>query len=166
MNNKKYSNVYYPVRRVSDLKDMISSSADLYKDTAAFLQKDRPGGTFMPVSYKEFKDKMDALGTRLLDMGLAGKKVAIVGESCWQWILTYFAVACGVGVIVPLDKNLPVDEMKNLLIRSGASALVYTKRSEKALKPILEASGSVEYLISMGEDTHTETVYSLDKLIE
>ena len=145
---------------------MISSSADLYKDTAAFLQKDRPGGTFMPVSYKEFKDKMDALGTRLLDMGLAGKKVAIVGESCWQWILTYFAVACGVGVIVPLDKNLPVDEMKNLLIRSGASALVYTKRSEKALKPILEASGSVEYLISMGEDTHTETVYSLDKLIE
>ncbi len=166
MNNKKYSNVYYPVRKVSDLKDMISGSADLYKDTAAFLQKDRPGGTFMPVSYKEFKDKMDALGTRLLDMGLAGKKVAVVGESCWQWILTYFAVACGVGVIVPLDKNLPVDEMKNLLVRSGASALVYTKRSEKALKPILEDSGSVEYLISMGEDEHTETVYSLDKLIQ
>lgn len=166
MNNKKYSNVYYPVRKVSDLKDMISSSADLYKDTAAFLQKDRPGGTFLPVSYKEFKDKMDALGTRLLDMGLAGKKVAVVGESCWQWILTYFAVACGVGVIVPLDKNLPVDEMKNLLVRSGASALVYTKRSEKALKPILEDSGSVEYLISMGEDEHTETAYSLDKLIQ
>lgn len=126
MNNKKYDGIYYPTRQVTDMKDMIRSSTTLFRDIPAYLQKDKPGGTFQPVTYGEVREKMDALGTRLLDLGLSGKKIAVVGESCWQWILTYFTVVCGVGTIVPLDKNLPVDEMKNLVERSGASALVYT----------------------------------------
>lgn len=166
MNNKKYDGVYYPVREIKDLKDMVTSSARLYGDQAAYLQKDKPGGTFRPISYQRFYDEMEALGTRLMDLGLCGKKIAVVGESCYQWILTYFAVVCGVGVIVPLDKNLPVDEMKTLLSRSGASALVYTKRSEKALKPLLEGELDVEYLISIGQDEHTEKTLSFYKLIE
>ena len=166
MNNKKYDGVYYPVREVTDLKDMIESSAALFKDVPAYLQKDKPGGTFQPVTFGEFKEKMDALGTRLLDMGLGGKKIAVVGESCWQWILTYFAVVCGVGVIVPLDKNLPIDEMKSLVQRSGASALVYTKRSEKVLAPLFEEKYDVEHFISMGQSEHSEKALSLDELIE
>ncbi len=166
MNNKKYDGVYYPVREVADLKDMIESSASLYRDVPAYLQKDKPGGTFQPITFGEFKEKMDALGTRLLDLGLGGKKIAVVGESCWQWILTYFAVVCGVGVIVPLDKNLPIDEMKSLVQRSGASALVYTKRSEKALAPLFEEKYDVEHFISMGQSEHSEKALSLDELIE
>jgi len=166
MNNKKYDNVYYETREVTDLRDMISSSSELYKDLPAYLQKDKPGGSFQPVTYGEFKDKMDALGTRLLDLGLGGKKIAVIGESCWQWILTYFSVVCGVGVIVPLDKNLPVEEMMSLVKRSGATALVYTKRSEKNLAPLFEDKCGVEYFISMGQEAHTEEVLSLDRLID
>lgn len=166
MNNKKYDGVYYPVREVADLKDMIESSASLYRDVPAYLQKDKPGGTFQPITFGEFKEKMDALGTRLLDLGLGGKKIAVVGESCWQWILTYFAVVCGVGVIVPLDKNLPIDEMKSLVQRSGASALVYTKRSEKALAPLFEERYEVEHFISMGQSEHSEKAMSLERLIK
>lgn len=166
MNNKKFDNVYYETREVTDLRDMISSSSKLYKDLPAYLQKDKPGGSFQPVTYGEFKDKMDALGTRLLDLGLRGKKIAVVGESCWQWILTYFSVVCGVGVIVPLDKNLPIEEMMSLVKRSGATALVYTKRSEKNLAPLFEEKCGVEYFISMGQEAHTEEVLSLDRLID
>ena len=65
MNNIKYDGVYYPVRPVSDLRDMVNKSAELYGDRAAYLQKDKPGGTFQPVTYKRFKDEMDAFGTKL-----------------------------------------------------------------------------------------------------
>ena len=51
MNNKKYDGVYYPVREVADLKDMIESSASLYRDVPAYLQKDKPGGTFQPITF-------------------------------------------------------------------------------------------------------------------
>lgn len=166
MNNIKYDGVYYPVRPVTDLRDMVNKSAELYKDRAAYLQKDRPGGTFQPITYKRFKDEMDAFGTRLVDLGLAGKKIIVVGETCYQWILTYFAVVNGVGTIVPLDKNLPAGEMKSLVERSGASAIVYTKRMEKSLKEIFEAKYNLEYFISIGPEEHHDDILSFSKMIE
>lgn len=166
MNHKKYDGVYYPVREVTDLKDMVIKSTELYKDRTAYLQKDKPGGTFQPITYGRFRDEMDALGTRLLDLGLGGKKIAVIGESCYQWILSYFAVVSGVGVIVPLDKNLPPEEIKNLIRRSGASALIYTKRSEKSIKGLFEERFNLEYFISIGKEDHDGDVLSLQKLIK
>ncbi len=166
MNNIKYDGMYYPVREVTDLKDMVFKSTELYKDHAAYLQKDRPGGTFQPVTYGRFRDELEALGTRLLDLGLQGKKIAVIGESCYQWILTYFTTVSGVGVIVPLDKNLPPEEIKNLIRRSGASALVYTKRSEKSIQALFEERYDLQYFISIGEEEHSEQVLSMAKLIE
>ena len=107
MNSKKYDGMLYDFREIKDLKDMISSSARLFKNETAYMQKDRPGGDFVPLTYGEFYRQMEALGTRLLDLGLKDKKIAVIGDSCYEWIMTYFAVVCGVGVIVPLDKNLP-----------------------------------------------------------
>ncbi|MGC2874024.1 long-chain fatty acid--CoA ligase [Ihubacter sp. mB4P-1] len=166
MNHKKYDGVYYPVREVTDLKDMIIKSTELYKERTAYLQKDKPGGTFQPVTYGRFLDEMDALGTRLLELGLSGKKIAVIGESCYQWILSYFAVVCGVGVIVPLDKNLPPEEIKNLIRRSGASALIYTKRSEKNIKGLFDERFDLKYFISIGQEEHDGDVLSLKKLIQ
>lgn len=166
MNNVKYDGVYYPVRPVSDLRDMINKSAELYPDRAAYLQKDKPGGTFQPISYQRFKSEMDAFGTRLVDMGLKGKKVIVVGETCYQWILTYFAVVNGVGTIVPLDKNLPIGEMKSLVERSGASAIVYTKRMEKSLKEVFDAKYSLEHFIAIGPDEHHDDILSFSQLIK
>ncbi len=166
MNNSKYDKVYYPVREIKDLKEMIVKSAELYHDRAAYLQKDKPGGTFCPITYGRFKDEMDALGTRLLDMGLKGKKIAVIGESCYQWILTYFTTVSGVGVIVPLDKNLPPEELKSLIVRSEASAIVYTKRSEKSIKELFDNPGNLEYFISIAKENHEDGVLSLKKLIE
>ena len=67
MNNVKYDGVYYPVSGVSDLNDRSVKSAQLFKDRPAYLQQDKPGGTFQPLTYGEFKEKLDALGTRLMD---------------------------------------------------------------------------------------------------
>ena len=69
-----------------------------------------------------------------MDMGLKGSKIAVVGETSYHWFLTYFATVCGVGVIVPLDKNLPQDELKSLIERSHAKAIVFSKRMEKTIK--------------------------------
>lgn len=166
MNSPKYNGVYYPVREITNLKDMVISSSELFTDEPAYLQKDRPGGTFQPITYGEFREKMDALGTRLLELGLAGKKIAVVGESCYQWILSYFAVTNGVGVIVPLDKNLPSEEMKNLVRRSGAEALIYTKRSEKLIKELFNDPYDIKHFICIGAEEHTEKIWSWDVLVE
>ena len=149
MNDKKYDGVYYKFRKVEDLKELICSSAEKFADHDAYLQKDRDTGRFEPVKYSEVKSDMDALGTSLLELGLSGKKVAVIGETSYSWVLTYFTVVCGVGVIVPLDKNLPSGELLGLIERSGAEAIVYSQKCRKNIQGLFDDPKTIRYLISM-----------------
>lgn len=61
---------------------------------------------------------VDALGTALIDMGLKGKRIAVIGENRFEWEIAYLSVVCGTGIVVPLDKSLPENELKSLIDRS------------------------------------------------
>jgi len=165
MNNKKYDGVYYPVRDVTDLKDIIIQSTDLFPDETAYLEKDRTIGEFVPITYARVREEMDAFGTKLVDMGLKGKKIAVIGETSYNWILTYFTVVAGVGVIVPLDKNLPQEELLGLVERSGASALVYSNKSEKTIEPLFKNRYNIEFFISIDNEEDTDRALSMSRLI-
>lgn len=165
MNNKKYDGVYYPVRDVTDLKDILIQSTDMFPDETAYLVKDKELDEFVPITYARVREEMDAFGTRLIDLGLKGKNIAVIGETSYNWILTYFAVVAGVGVIVPLDKNLPQDELLGLVKRSGASALVYSDKSRKNIEPLFAQSFDIEKFISIDAEQHTDEALSMSRLI-
>lgn len=170
MNNKKYEGVLYPTRDVSDIKEMLRVSSRLHKNKAAYLVKDIPGTDFRPITFGQLREDVDALGTKFLDMGLKGKKIAIIGNARYNWLLTYFAVICGVGIIVPLDRNLPPNEIVNLVKRADASAIVFDKSTQKRIMDLIDGDNiGIEYFISMSaeEDQQTEhnTIYSINNLV-
>ena len=166
MNSKRYDGKDHPVREVRDLRDLINSSCEMFAEVNAYLQKNKQTGEFEGIKYSQVKSDMDALGTRFCDMGLKDKKIAVIGETSYYWFLTYYATVCGTGVIVPLDKNLPPDEIRNLVSRSGANAIVYSKKLEKSVRDLFDDPCEIEYFISMAEEDHTDRVVSLKKLIE
>ena len=170
MNSKRYDGVDHPVREVRDLRDLINSSCEMFSEVDAYLEKDKPGGTYQGIKYSQVKRDMDALGTRFCDMGLKNEKIAVIGETSYYWFLTYYATVCGTGVIVPLDKNLPPEEVKTLVERSGASAIVYSKKLEKSVAGLMEEPGSIKFFISMSAEEHGDPgdirMLSLKKLIE
>lgn len=166
MNNKKYSKKLYEVREASDLKDIITQSTSLFAEETAYLVKNRRIGKFVPITYGKVKQDLDGFGTKLIDMGLKGKKIAVIGESSYYWILTYFTTVAGVGVIVPLDKNLPQEELLGLIERSGASAIVYSDKVKKSIQPIFENPCSIEFFISMDSEEDTEEAFSMGNLID
>ena len=92
------------VRQIRDLKDMLVQSTELYPENEAFYIKSG-NGTYKGIKYREFKREVDSLGTALVNLGLKDKCVAVIGENRYEWCLTYLAVANGVGIIVPLDRN-------------------------------------------------------------
>ncbi len=152
MNSKKYRDVLYEAREINNLKELFQSSTELFAHKTAYLIKERPGGKYVPVKYSKVKEDVECFGTGLLKLGLQGKKIAVIGENCYEWILTYIATVNGVGVIVPLDKDLPVNEIVNLLRRSHVSAVVYSKKCEKlvmeAVAQIADTE-NIEYTICM-----------------
>lgn len=164
MNSSRYKNEEYQFRPVKDLKDMINTSAALYADKNAFLIKDVPMGPYVPVTFKQLKTDIDELGTALTDLGLTGKKIAVIGENRYEWVVTYFAVVNGVGIIVPLDRELPAQEVHNLLERSEVSAIVYSSKVGSIVEEAIKGIKSIEFVISMDAPDHEGSRLSMKKL--
>ena len=157
----------HKVRYLPDIRDIICYGAEHYGERPAFEDRHFPGqGDRRSISYRQLKEDVDALGTALLNRGLEGKKIAVMSENRYDWALTYFAVCCGVGVIIPLDRELPPAELVNLLRRAEASALVYSKKQQKTVDAAMADLDFVEYLIEMDGDTNQWRNLSLKKLVE
>lgn len=168
MNKKleKYKTDLYEFREIRDLKQMMESSVQLYGEKTAYLVKERPGGPYLPISYNQLKEDVDGLGTALIELGLKGKKIAIIGDNRYDWLVAHMAAVCGVGISVPLDKELPVSEVANLLNRSGADALIYSSKVERRVLSAMEQANGVKYLISMDARERTGSTYSMPSLIQ
>lgn len=117
----------YDVRFIKDLKDMIVQSGELFGDKAAFRFRNSPQSEIESKSYYEALGDMNALGSALIEIGLIGSNIAIIGENRYEWIVSYLAVANGVGVAVPLDKMLPQNEIERMLKRGEADAVIYSE---------------------------------------
>ncbi len=166
MNSKKYKDVFYEFRYINDLKDMLNTSAELFANRRAYLVKDVPGGEYRPILYKEMKHNVDALGTRLMDLGLKGEKVAVIGENSYRWVVSYLGITNGTGVVVPLDRELPPKEIANLMKRANVSAIIYSQKLEDTVETALTEVEGVRYRINMTAKEHQENVLSFDKLLE
>ncbi len=96
---------FYKVRDFTDLKDLIRQSVDLYGDRYAFEIKNGNSEHYF-ITYKQYSDDINALGTALISLGMKGQRIAVAGESCYEWCLSYMSIINGTGVVVPTDKEL------------------------------------------------------------
>ncbi|GAE90182.1 AMP-dependent synthetase/ligase [Acetivibrio straminisolvens] len=156
----------YKVRPIKDLKDMLNSSAELYGDKAAFLSKPKNGAAYIPISYKQLKSDVDAMGTALIELGLKNRKIALIGENRYEWSISYLSVVNGTGVIVPLDKELPANEIELLLKRSQADAIIYSESVKDKIELLCEKSTSLQYFISMDREENKGNILSFHLLLQ
>ena len=77
-------------------------------------------------------------GTAFIKLGLKGKRIAVISENRYEWGLSYLAITCGTGIVVPLDKALPENEIQNLVERSEVEAICYSKKYDETMKKLKE----------------------------
>lgn len=128
----------HEIVEIRDLKDMLKKSGELYGDLPAFKFKTDVDGKYDIMTHKEYRDIVDAFGTALIKLGLKDKRIAIIGENRYEWGASYLAITCGTGIVVPLDKSLPENEIENLIERSDVEAICFSKKYEESLKRIKE----------------------------
>ena len=140
-------------RHIEDLKDMLNQSADIFGDKPAFIFKTDKPNQYDFISYNEYKKQVEELGTALIDLGLKGKRIAIIGENRYEWALAYMAVVAGTGVVVPLDKSLPYKEIESLVTRSEVEAIFYTKPYKDTMEKISqENTSNLKIFINMDNE--------------
>ena len=154
------------ILEIRDLKDMLNKTKELYGDRPGYNIKVGEG-KYKVYTHKEIRDMIDYLGTALIDLGLKGKRIAVIGENRYEWELAYLSVVCGTGIVVPIDKSLPANELEEVIERSEVEAIFYSKKYEEIIEKIkYSEKNKLKHLISMDLDSNIEGIYSQKELIE
>lgn len=158
--------VYKTSRPITDIRHMLRTSTELYGDNVAFRQRFEKNEPYREITYKEAFETVNALGTALTNIGLKGKRIAVIGENCYQWATSYLAVICGTGVVVPLDKELSAMELKQLVIEAEVSAVMFTKKYREIFKE-MKTSGDtdIEILVDLTGDDEEEGIFKWSNLV-
>ena len=131
--------------KISSIKDMLNKSEEIFGDRPAYEIEGKI------ITHKEFRKSVNALGTELINMGLKGKRIAVIGANSYNWEMAYLAIVCGTGIVVPLDKTLPENELESLIKRSSVEAIFFDEKYEETIKNISEKNdNNLKTLITMG----------------
>lgn len=124
------------IREMSTIKELLYGSAQTYPERPAFWVKKKKGAPYEAVSYSLLKHDVESLGAQLRAMGLAGERIGVMGEGCYEWIATYLAVVIGGGVAVPIDKELDSSEIQNILDTAECRTVFYTQAQAAKFKNV------------------------------
>ena len=153
--------------KFTDLKDMLKQTGEIYGDRPAYIFKTEKEGEFRTITHREFRDEINALGTALIKMGLKDKRIAVISENRYEWELAYLSIAAGTGVVVPLDKALPENEIESLILRSQVEAIFYSKKYDEIMNKLREKKNTnLKYFISMELEENDNGIYSQKLLVE
>ncbi len=156
----------YEVRQIRDLKDMLSSSAVQFADRTAFHVKKEEGGPYETITYRQFKADVDAFGTALHALGLSGGRIAVVGENRYEWAVSYLATVNGTGIVVPMDRELPLNELQSLMHRAHVNAIIFSGTKLKDVQAMRADLPEGCLLICMDAIPPETGMYSWETLLE
>ncbi len=154
----------YEVREFHNFRELLNQSEALYGNSPAFKIKNQIG-QILDISYTRFKGDVEALGTALLNLGLDGAKIAVAGMNSYKWCMSYLAIGCGVGVVVPTDKELPIDDILNVLTVSESKAIIFDKKFGEKLLEHRDRLPKGLILISMEQQKDKDGILSFDLLL-
>ena len=118
---------YHKTEEVTNFKEMLYRSANIYRSRTAFKQKDEKGN-IISISYEQFKNDIVFLGTSLIEKGFLNKRIAVIGKNSYQWCVSYLAASI-VGIVVPIDKELHTDDVINFMNVSQTVCILGDKKN-------------------------------------
>ena len=145
---KKRETPYEDMTHYKTVREFFLNTAEKYPNEDCILEKPDHKTPYKITTYKEFKEDVFGLGTAL--------RVIIIGETQYGWYVSYMAMLCGVGIAVPTDRELPLNELENIVKRSRASAIIYSPKKAEDIKKIKEDIPEVEYFIEMKSENKLE----------
>lgn len=122
MNKKVYP--FYHTEDIYTLKDFLDFCEEKYSKNVAFsFQKKKD---LITKTYGDFKNEVIKFSNYLLENYSSEKKIALLGENSYEWILSYFAIANSKNLVIPIDKELEVQAVEKIIQKTEAELLIYS----------------------------------------
>ena len=164
--NKNYP--IYKTTFIDDIRSLVEEAALNFPDSIAISYKDKPSDKEVKkVTFATWRNDVRSLGTALISCGLREENIAIVGENSYGWCCSFFAVMAIGSVTVPVDKELPIEDIDGIITTTGCKAVIYGRTAEAKIKELLEKGGlkSAQLLISITPNPTIDEALLNDKML-
>ena len=139
----------YETVPIRDFRALTEDAAEKYGDKTAYSFKISPlDEEVVKVPFTKVRDDCRALGTAAHVNGLSGKTVAIVGGASYAWVNTYYALMAACAITVPIDRNMPADDIAGMINKAKCEAVFYAELDDK-LDALRENCPTVKHFVSM-----------------
>lgn len=155
------------IKRYSTLNEIVIDGFKTFENRIAFLEKNKENREYEQITYQKLRDDIISLGTFLIEnLKVENKKIGIIGENSYRWYVSYMATVCSGAIVVPLDKELPENEIENLCKRANVEILIYSDRKSETVLSVKERLPKKVKYINMNNINNEDEIYSLDSIIK
>ena len=143
--SKKTPRVY---TKANTLRQITLANMQKRPEKVAYKYQNREK-EIVDVTFADFYYTTEKLIAAFKKSGLAGKRIAIIGETCPEWLEMFFATISSGSVAIPFDKELLVTEIKGFIEISKADAIFFSPKYAKKYTELKEAGAldNLEYII-------------------
>ncbi len=118
---------YNEVVPIDSIRDMLQQAVAAMGDKALFKYK--KSGKVYDVTAGEFYNQTLCLGNALAARGFVkGCHIACIGANSYNWLVVYLSTLCGQNVFVPIDKDMPKNDMLNV-VEHSESVVVFCDKA-------------------------------------
>lgn len=164
MKNYKENYDYYNVEKVDSIKQLLESAAADAGDKIAFKYKENKD--VKCVTYNNFLEDVYSLGTALFSINMTSSHIAVIGENSYPCLTVYLSVLKSNGVVVPIDKELPLQDIINVLENSDSEVLFYAEKFGKYIDEISKKLPKIKYFIGFSNTNSSDNILSYSEFIE
>ena len=149
--DKKKDKKEFVATNYNSIKEIFEHSIKTYANKEFILEKFDPKGKYEEISYEQFGKDVIGFGTALNRvLKLENRpRIMILSETTYGWYVSYVTLLCGDAIAIPTDKELPENELENVVKRSKADAIIYSEKKADSVKKIMEKFPQVKYFIKM-----------------
>ena len=124
------------------------------------------GDKIVKITYKQYVDDINSLGTALASLNMHNKHVAIIGENSYKWLTVYLCMLQSTGVFVPVDRELTCLDVINVLKHSDSEVLFFSKKYAQYIPEIKKSIPNIKYYIGLDVKKDEDNILSYDLLKE
>lgn len=161
---KKDVNEFNKIQKFDSIREMMELAEKQAGDKIAFeFRNEKNKENIIKITYKEFQNDTNYLGTALSTINMLKNHIAIIGENSYKWITVYLTVLKTNGVFVPIDKELPYKDIVNLLKNSDSEVLFYSEKFEKYIEQFQKDLPNIKYYIGLNREEENGNILSYEK---
>ena len=151
---------YLKKEKAKTLKELAVNGAKNFSDDLAFIIKHKNNSkiTYENITYTKFLNHINSFGTGLLKKGFTGKRVALIGPNSYEWMLTYFTVQSGIGILIPLAKALPDSDIEYSLQNSKADVIVFSEEYLDRIMELKETTNLTKFICMQKNNKNIPTI--------